>query len=133
MRSSCPPTRLQCAHTDLQGYSNPPRTVQLRQKFVKPTASQILLVRTQHYQGEEHPAARKAVLSFSAADIPLASPAEHHKFRLIAGSRWDSDADTIKISCELFPTVKMNEKWCSDVLDKMVSEARVCWFLIARL
>ena len=64
-------------------------------------------------------------ITLPVARLPLSSDAARHKFKLIAGPRWDSDKDELKIACELFPTDRMNEKWCSDMLDRMVAEAEV--------
>lgn len=115
----------------------PSLTVQFRQRFVKPSKNQIIQLRTQHYQGEPHPADRKATITLSiAALFPSSSPnsAQHsHKFKLLAGPRWDSLKNEFKISCELFPTVKMNEKWCSDTLDKLLVEAKVSLFSLVPL
>lgn len=36
----------------------------------------------------------------------------------------------IKIGCETFPLERQNMKWCSDVLDKMISEANVSLALV---
>lgn len=85
----------------------------------------MIKVRHQHYQGEAHPADRKVSITFPVARLPLSSDAARHKLKLIAGPRWDSVRDEIKISCELFPTDKMNEKWCSDMVDRMIVEAEV--------
>ncbi|KAL8292948.1 hypothetical protein RQP46_000642 [Phenoliferia psychrophenolica] len=97
--------------------------VHFRQKFLKPTSTQVVKVRHQHYQGEAHPADRKVSLTVDVARLPLSTDSARHKFRLIAGPRWDSDKDELKLACELFPTAPMNEKWCSDMLDRMVKEA----------
>lgn len=98
--------------------------VEFRQKFKKPKADQFIQLRSQHYQGEPHPASRKIVLVAPLSKLPLTTPAALHKFKLIAGPRWDSWEDTIKISCELFPVGEMNEKWCSDTLDKIIAQAQ---------
>jgi small subunit ribosomal protein S35 len=58
--------------------------------------------------------------------LPLSSDAARHKFRVLAGQRWDSVKDTVKISCERFPSQKMNEKWCSDTIVKLLAESEVC-------
>lgn len=99
--------------------------VAFRQRFLKPLPTQMIRVRHQHYQGEAHPAARKVVISFSVDSLPLSSEAAKHKFKLLAGPRWDSEKGEVKIGCELFPLDTMNEKWCSDTLDKMMAEAEV--------
>ncbi|KOS16058.1 hypothetical protein Malapachy_3517 [Malassezia pachydermatis] len=80
----------------------------------------------------------------------LTSMAAKHKFLLLAGPRWqpptaslverwnaakqsgdktwealasESDLGTVKIASKTYPNESQNMKWCSDVLDKMVSEA----------
>ncbi|KAL4399750.1 37S ribosomal protein S24, mitochondrial [Malassezia pachydermatis] len=82
----------------------------------------------------------------------LTSMAAKHKFLLLAGPRWqpptaslverwnaakqsgdktwealasESDLGTVKIASKTYPNESQNMKWCSDVLDKMVSEANV--------
>lgn len=35
----------------------------------------------------------------------------------------DTGVGSIKISCELFPNERMNIKWCSDAVDKLIEEA----------
>ncbi|KAM0792276.1 hypothetical protein ACM66B_004967 [Microbotryomycetes sp. NB124-2] len=97
--------------------------VAFRQVFEPPTKRQMIKLRRQHYQGEDHPAARKVNITFTVAQLPLSSDKARHKFKLLAGPRWNSLTDEVKIACELFPTDKMNEKWCSDTLDKMIAEA----------
>lgn len=104
-----------------------PGSVAFRQRFVKPLPSQVIKVRHQHYQGEEHPASRKVTIECSVAQLPLSTDAARHKFKLIAGPRWNSETDELKISCERFPSARMNEKWCSDALDRMIKEAEVSY------
>ncbi|CEQ39922.1 SPOSA6832_01494 [Sporobolomyces salmonicolor] len=105
--------------------------VAFRQPFTPPPSSHCVQVRHQHYQGEVHPGSRKVTVSVPISRLPLSSPEARHKFKLLAGPRWtppgakaDGDAEgEIKISCEMFPSERMNEKWCSDTLDKLVKEA----------
>jgi len=101
------------------------RAANFRQKFNKPRANEFIRVRHQHYQGEHHPAARKVDISFQLADVPLTSDKARHKFALLAGPRLNHATGEVKIACERFPTEQMNEKWCSDVLERMVTEAEV--------
>ncbi|GAA5841557.1 hypothetical protein JCM11251_001259 [Rhodosporidiobolus azoricus] len=102
--------------------------VAFRQPFQPPPSTHTVQVRHQHYQGESHPASRKVTLTTSISSLPLSSPEAKHKFKLLAGPRWtpslvDGDEGTFKLGCELFPSDKMNEKWCSDTLDKLIAEA----------
>lgn len=105
--------------------NTPSCAVAFRQKFLKPRPESFIRVRHQHYQGELHPASRKVDISFQIDSVPLSSPAARHKFALLCGPRLNHATGEVKIACERFPTEQMNEKWCSDVLDKMVKEAEV--------
>ncbi|KPV75950.1 uncharacterized protein RHOBADRAFT_35717 [Rhodotorula graminis WP1] len=113
-----------------------PELVAFRQPFTPPSSKAVVRVRHQHYQGEPHPASRKVTISAPVASLPLDSPAARHKFKLLAGPRWTpalpgaaarqqqaQDEGEVKLACEMFPSERMNEKWCSDTLDKLVNEA----------
>jgi small subunit ribosomal protein S35 len=134
-----------------------PKLQALRSTYEPPAKDAILRLRSLHYQGEAHPATRKAVLTVKVSDLfesgKLTSEAARRKLLLIAGARWDpleqqppdqssehgfhlhaehsqieklalaSGVGTIKISCERFPHERMNIKWCSDTVDKMLREA----------
>jgi len=97
------------------------------QQYTPPPASSFITVRTQHHLGAPgHPASRKAVLT-----VPLAELVEHrklsdaslHKLKLLAGARFDPERNEIKISADRFPSVRMNTKWASDALDRLLHEA----------
>lgn len=92
----------------------------------------MINLRTVYELGEpDHPGSRKAVITFSIDDLinhagkPLVSKKAQHKFKLLLGQRWNPDDNSVKISCDDFPTFNMNAKWCSDVLDKLIAEAKV--------
>jgi len=111
--------------------------VAFRQPFTRPPKSHFIQVRHQHYQGESHPASRKVTISLPVSQLPL-SPSQLHKFKLLSGSRFtpslpssssssspNSESEgTFKISCELYPSERMNEKWCSDTLDTLLKECK---------
>lgn len=137
-----------------------PKLQALRTTYQPPAKEAILRLRSIHYQGEAHPATRKAVLTVNVSDLfrsgKLTSEAARRKFLLLAGTHWNplEDRDgsddrskgssrftldgkqseieavalgtgvgSIKISCERFPNERMNVKWCSDAVDKMLQEA----------
>ncbi|PPQ73528.1 hypothetical protein CVT26_010339 [Gymnopilus dilepis] len=114
-----------------------PKLVAYRKPFVPPTSETPLIVRSMHYQGENHPASLKKAIVVPVDLLPLKDEKALHKFILLAGPRWspnapadagvsleeDSDTGYIKISCEDFPTPAMNLKWASDTLDKLIKEA----------
>ncbi|BGP38019.1 37S ribosomal protein S24, mitochondrial [Rhodotorula kratochvilovae] len=106
-----------------------PDLVAFRQPFTPPSSSAVVRVRHQHYQGEAHPASRKVTISAPISALPLPTPEARHKFKLLAGARWTpplpghEGEGTVKLACEMFPSERMNEKWCSDTLDKLLAEA----------
>lgn len=128
-----------------------PKLAAFRKPFVPPTDKTPLVLRSFSYGGEPHPAEHKASLTVPVSRLPLHTPAAVHKFKLLAGVRWTptppkdaglgpseftvdgEDASGpgaqvakegyFKIASEDFPEVRMNVKWCSDVLDRMLAEA----------
>ncbi|KAH8925144.1 hypothetical protein BT69DRAFT_1216941 [Atractiella rhizophila] len=101
-----------------------PTFTRFHKPFVPPSSKHIVRIRTQHYQGEEHPADRKCALTVHVPGIPNLEDWMRHKFRVLAGPRWYPEEDMVKISCELFPELEMNEKWCNDTLNKLLTVAK---------
>ena len=105
--------------------------IEIRRPYNPPPSSHFVELRTQHFlDNPTHPASRKAVLTVRINDLVdtqniLGSKQSLHKFKLLAGPRWDPDKDIVKISCQMFPTTNMNMKWCSDALDRLIKEAEV--------
>lgn len=116
-----------------------------------PAKENILRFRSHDYQGAAHPSTRKSVVTVQVRDLfqsgrLKASQAARRKLLLLAGVRWDSMGEEvryqddlrllekeaiekgvgrIKISCERYPEERMNLKWCSDTIDKLIEEANV--------
>ncbi|WFD07506.1 37S ribosomal protein S24, mitochondrial [Malassezia vespertilionis] len=69
-----------------------PQLHELAEPFQPPPAQNILQFTFTHYQGEEHPNARKVVLHVNVEDLAkvhaLDTTYAKHKFLLLAGSRW---------------------------------------------
>lgn len=112
-----------------------------RKPFKPPTDARPLVIRSIHYAGEQHPARLKRVIVVPVARLPLKDKHAIHKLKLLAGVRWTPEAPAdaglspaekelehgfIKISCEDFPRARMNLKWISDTIDRLVAEANVC-------
>lgn len=122
-----------------------------RKAYQPPAQENILRFRSHHYQGESHPSSRKSVVTVQISDLfksgrlDSSSPFAKKKLLLLAGVRWDAlgeefnypDVESleraalekgigrIKMSCERFPEERMNLKWCSDTIDKLIEEANV--------
>ncbi|KAG9103461.1 hypothetical protein FRC06_010658 [Ceratobasidium sp. 370] len=121
-----------------------PRLAAFRKPFVPPSPNAPLSVRTFTYGGEPHAAEHKAVLVASVSRLGLPTPEAVHKFQLLAGVRWSPTAPRdagfsteevaegsefakdgfVKISSEHLPEVRMNVKWCSDIVDELVRQAK---------
>ncbi|UZJ51556.1 hypothetical protein CBS101457_000876 [Exobasidium rhododendri] len=125
-----------------------PKLAGFRKQYQPPAPENILRFRSHHYQGEAHPSSRKSVVTVQVSDLFNSgrldsSPAAKKKLLLLAGVRWDAlgaefeyptseslekavlerGLGRIKISCERYPEERMNLKWCSDTIDKLIEEA----------
>lgn len=101
-----------------------PLLVQHRQEYKRPSiSSHFITYRYTTYIGEEHPASRKVVLSFKTSNLDLNSR-ELHKLRLLAKTRYDPNTDIFKMSSELFEESAQNARYLSDVLERLIKEAK---------
>ncbi|KAF8596168.1 hypothetical protein BDV93DRAFT_534775 [Ceratobasidium sp. AG-I] len=121
-----------------------PRLAKFRKPFVPPSTKSPLSIRTFTYGGEPHAAEHKAVVVAPISQLGLPSSEAIHKFKLLAGVRWSPTAPPdagfsteevaegsefakdgfIKISSEHLPEVRMNVKWCSDMIDELLKQAK---------
>ncbi|KDN41269.1 hypothetical protein RSAG8_07538, partial [Rhizoctonia solani AG-8 WAC10335] len=119
-----------------------PRLSRFKKPFQPPSSKSPLSIRTFSYGGEPHAAEHKAILVVPVSQMGLKSPEAIHNFKLLAGVRWSeapprdagfslgevgnpsfAEHGYIKISSEHFPEVRMNAKWCSDMLDELIKQA----------
>ncbi|KAG2181173.1 hypothetical protein INT43_008755 [Umbelopsis isabellina] len=91
--------------------------------FVPPTSSQILRFKTHNYMGEPHPVESKCVLNVKVEHLGL-NASERHKLLVLSGPRYNPDNDELTLSSEKFPYVNQNKKYLSDLLDKIIAEAK---------
>ena len=75
--------------------------------------------------GEFHPADRKVVVEFSPADLTVLTPAQQLKLKKLAGARYNPEKDIVKISCERFEHQAQNKRYLGDLVDKMITMAKV--------
>jgi small subunit ribosomal protein S35 len=75
--------------------------------------------------GEFHPADRKVVVEFSPVDLPGFTEAQQLKLKKLAGSRYNPEKDIIKMSCERFEHQAQNKRYLGDLVDKMITTAKV--------
>ncbi|KAA1106714.1 hypothetical protein PGTUg99_013015 [Puccinia graminis f. sp. tritici] len=123
-----------------------PSLIKYQQPFVPPPPDAHVIVRTQDDMGfhrgklDSQRANKKASIQVNLSKIPelQASSGAMHKFKLLSGKRWfeseirsefdmsDHHGDPhglVKISCDDYSTAQMNQKWCSDTLDRLIKEA----------
>lgn len=129
--------------------------VAFKKEYKPPLKESILRFRSHHYQGEPHPSTRKSVVTLNVKDLYDSGRlhdtiAARRKLLLLAGVRWDPMGEEIytentedlerqaleeglgriRISCERYPEERMNLKWCSDTIDKLIEEANVSGLLV---
>ncbi|KAI5860146.1 mitochondrial ribosomal subunit protein-domain-containing protein [Durotheca rogersii] len=91
--------------------------------FAPPTAQEPLRFRYTSYMGEFHPAENKVVVEFSPRDLPL-DEAQKLKLKKLLGSRYNPETDIAKMSCEQFEHQAQNKRYLSDLVDKLIVEAK---------
>ncbi|KAI7951727.1 hypothetical protein MJO28_007411 [Puccinia striiformis f. sp. tritici] len=123
-----------------------PSLIKYQQPFIPPSPDAHVILRTQDDLGfcrgklDSQRANKKASITVNLSKIPSlqSSPEAMHKIKLLSGNRWfecerrsefdlsDHYGDPngyIKISCDDYPSLQMNQKWCSDTLDRLIHEA----------
>lgn len=106
--------------------------VELAKPFVPPGNATPLRFRYTTYMGEEHPAESKVVVEFAPVDLGL-SIIERNKLIKLAGPRYNPSKKIVKMSCEMFDHQAQNKRYLSDLVDRLVFEAKVwsCWAGVA--
>lgn len=97
---------------------------ELAKPFEAPTNEQILRFRYTTYMGEFHPAESKVVVQFCPADLNL-TPVQESKLKKLAGTRYNPETETVKISCESFDHQAQNKRYLLSVVDKLIAAAKV--------
>lgn len=100
-----------------------PLLSKLAKPFVPPTAQQPLRFRYTTYMGEYHPAEKKVVVEFAPKDLGL-TPVQTEKLKKLVGTRYNPSKDSIKMSCESFGQPAQNKRYLSDLVDKLIAEAK---------
>ena len=79
--------------------------------------------------GEKHPSESKVVMEFTTKDLGL-EPVSRRKLIKLAGVRYNPEKDLVHMSCEMFETQAQNKRYLSDLLDKLLVEAKVTGILM---
>jgi small subunit ribosomal protein S35 len=74
--------------------------------------------------GEFHPAEKKVVVEFSPFDLQLELQ-QRRKLMKLAGSRYNPEKKIIRMSCEMFEHQAQNKRYLGDLVEKLITEAKV--------
>ncbi|EEP75727.1 conserved hypothetical protein [Uncinocarpus reesii 1704] len=118
-------------HRELREYAriiawDMPSLTALAKPFHLPQQDQILRFRYTTYMGENHPAESKVVVEFCSKDLRPTYLTEAQRITLlkIVGPRYNPDKDTIRMSCEKFPTRAQNKRYLGDLVQSLITEAK---------
>lgn len=97
-------------------------------KFRKPYVpvsheEQPVVFKYTKYLGEDHPAERKVVLELKVADLKLKDAAAH-KFKLLAGPRYNHHTDVFVMSSDRYLEAAQNQSYLSQILLDLIKESK---------
>jgi small subunit ribosomal protein S35 len=78
--------------------------------------------------GEAHPLDKKSVLTVNIDDlcrVAQLNEVHRHKLLLLCGTRYNPQTGIITMASEQFPHRAQNKRYLSDLLDKLIAEAKV--------
>ncbi|RPB05189.1 hypothetical protein L873DRAFT_1825351 [Choiromyces venosus 120613-1] len=101
-----------------------PLLSRLAKPFVPPSRSEVLRFRYTTYLGEAHPAEKKVGVEFAPRDLADLTEGQRAKLVKLAGARFDPRRGVVKISCEMFAAQAQNKRYLSDLVDRLVLEAK---------
>lgn len=105
-----------------------PLLSKLSKPFLPPSRAEVLRFRYTTYFGETHPAEKKVVVEFAPRDLSDLTETQRGKLVKLVGARFDPSRGVVKISCEMFALQAQNKRYLSDLVDRLVLEAKVCLF-----
>ncbi|RIA87576.1 mitochondrial ribosomal subunit protein [Glomus cerebriforme] len=100
-----------------------PQLSKFAEEFIPPPPTSILRFKNSYYIGENSPLQNKVVLTIEFYHIKaLLTQKQFHKFIVLCGPRFNGVE--FKFSCEKFPHANQNKKYLSDLVDKLLEEAK---------
>lgn len=101
-----------------------PQLVKFRQEY-KPVDynTEPVVYKYTRFIGESHPAERKVTVQLKVSDLGL-TPAEAHKFKLLAGSRYNYIDDVLLMSSDKFLEPAQNSSFLAEILEDLVKESK---------
>ncbi len=92
--------------------------------FEPPALDMPLRFRYTSYMGEFHPAEKKVVVQFCPSDLGL-TPAQQLKLKKLAGPRYNPEKEKVHMSCEMFEHQAQNKRYLGDLVEKLMTQAKV--------
>ncbi|KAF3089295.1 37S ribosomal protein S24, mitochondrial [Orbilia oligospora] len=122
------------AHDDLEEHREARKYARLAvydmprlSKFVKPfkvpTAAEVLRFRYTTHMGVSHPTNNKVVMECCPEDLGL-TRVQTDKLIKLCGARYNPTTKLLKFSCEMFEHQHQNKRWLSELVDKLIIEAK---------
>jgi len=100
-----------------------PQLSKFAEEFIPPPPTSILCFKNSYYIGEPSPIQNKVVLTIGFYLMKaLLTQKQLHKFVVLCGPRFNGIE--FKFSCDKFPHANQNKKYLSDLLDKLLEEAK---------
>ncbi|WBW71605.1 mitochondrial ribosomal protein subunit S35 [Schizosaccharomyces osmophilus] len=66
----------------------------------------------------------KVVLKFKVDNLPQLQQNERHVLKLLAGVRYNSETDEVKMSCNKYPSSLQNKLFLAESLNSLISESK---------
>ncbi|KAJ5544727.1 hypothetical protein N7535_006886 [Penicillium sp. DV-2018c] len=103
-----------------------PMLSKLAKPFSLPPPTHILRFRYTTYMGEQHPAEPKVVVELASEDLTptYLTEAQRQTFLKLAGTRYNPQTDTVRMSSEKFASRAQNKRYLLDVVNSMIKEAK---------
>lgn len=101
-----------------------PQLSQYAAPYQPPSKSQVLRFRYTTYMGEEHQGESKVVVTFKTNDLSELNDKQRHKLRVLAGTRYDHETDTVKISSQAYPEAAQNVRYLGEIVRDLLAEAK---------
>ncbi|KAK6530133.1 37S ribosomal protein S24, mitochondrial [Orbilia ellipsospora] len=100
-----------------------PRLSRFAKPFKVPNDGEVLRFRYTTHMGARHPSQNKVVMECCPDDMGLTN-LQRDKLIKLCGTRYNPTRNILKFSCEMFEHQHQNKRWLSELIDKLVEEAR---------
>lgn len=103
-----------------------PLLAKFAQEYVPAKAKELPLQMTYHTDFSDDPTLkfnRKVLVQVRLADLALTKP-QQHKFKLLAGNKFNLDTNVFKMTCQRYPESAQNARFLVETVAKLVEAAK---------